>query len=123
MILYKKLKIIWIAVFAGLIAASLSKGSATAHGNGIDVFFHISIYSILSFIPLLIFKKRLTAFMVIIAIPPLSFIFEFIHGHFSGYGFEILDALYNNIGIILGILTASIIRLKKHYEIKQNGLP
>jgi len=118
--LYTKLKIIWLAVFASLVAASLSKNTSSALGIGIDALFHVSIYSILSFIPLLLFRKRFTVFIVTITIPPLSFLFESIHGFISGYGFENFDAFYNNIGIIIGIIAGSVIRLKKHYEKEQN---
>ncbi|WP_211340404.1 hypothetical protein [Prosthecochloris vibrioformis] len=50
------------------------------------------------------------------AIAPLGFFFEFIHGSVSGYGFKMLDAFFNNLGIVLGIAMALIIRIKQHYE-------
>jgi hypothetical protein len=111
-----KLKIIWFIVFLTLVATSLSKNTACRLGNGIDIILHISIYSILSFIPILLFRKRKIAFMATIAIAPISFLFEILHGTISGYGFENLDAFYNNIGIVIGIIAASTIRLKRHYE-------
>lgn len=111
-----KLKLLWLLVFTGLVAASLSKSTASAHGGLFELFFHVLIYSVLSFIPILLFRKRIIAFMVTIAIAPISFLFEILHGSVSGYGFENLDAFYNNVGIIIGIIAAAIIRLKKHYE-------
>jgi glycopeptide antibiotics resistance protein len=118
MLLSTKLKLIWIIVFLILIAASLSKNTGVAHGYGIDLIFHISIYALLSFIPILLFRKRIIAFMATIAIAPISFLFEVLHSMVNGYDFEHLDAFCNNIGIVIGIIAASIIRLKKHYESK-----
>ena len=54
--------------------------------------------------------------MATIAIAPISFLFEITHGMISGFGFQNFDALYNNVGIIIGIIAAAIIRLKIHYE-------
>ncbi len=112
-----KLITIWFIVFIGLVAASFSKTTASSAGNVFDILFHISIYTILSFIPILLFRKRIIAFMATIAIAPISFLFEILHGMITGDGFENLnlDAFYNNIGIIIGVITAAIIRIKMHY--------
>ncbi|MBZ4218573.1 MAG: hypothetical protein LAC69_00065 [Chlorobium sp.] len=53
--------------------------------------------------------------MVTIAIAPISFLFEILHGMATGYGFENLDAFFNNVGIIIGIIFAALIRIKTHY--------
>ena len=112
-----KLIITWIIVFIGLVAASFSKSTASSSGNLFDILFHISIYSILAFIPLLLFRKRIIAFMATIAIAPISFLFEILHGMITGDVFDNLnwDAFYNNIGIIIGVIAAAIIRIKMHY--------
>jgi len=112
-----KLLIIWIIVFIGLVAASFSRSTASAAGNVFDILFHISIYSILAFVPLLLFRKRIIAFMATLAIAPISFLFEILHGMITGDGFENLnlDAFYNNVGIIIGVIAAAIIRVKIHY--------
>jgi len=116
MLSQNKLKIAWIASFIVLLIASLSKGVDSSSAFGIDIFFHISIYAILAAVPLILIKKRFTAFMITMAIAPLGFFFEFIHGSVSGYGFKMLDAFFNNLGIVLGIAMALIIRIKQHYE-------
>lgn len=112
-----KLIIIWIIVFIGLVGATFSGNTASSEGNAFDILFHISIYTILAFVPILLFRKRIIAFMVTIAIAPISFLFEILHATITGDGFESLnlDALYNNLGIIMGIITAAIIRIKMHY--------
>ncbi len=114
--LYTKLKIIWIIVFTFLVTASLSKETGGFQLFGIDIIFHLIIYAVLSFIPIISIRKRLDAFMVTIAIAPLGILFEIIHGMITGYGFETLDAFYNNIGIMIGVLAATALRLKRHYE-------
>ena len=116
--LYTKLKIAWVIVFIFLVAASLSKSTASAHQFGIDLFFHIIFYGVLSAVPIITIHKRITAFMITIAIAPLGILFEILHGMTTGYGFENLDAFYNNVGIIIGIISASLLRMKKHYEQK-----
>jgi len=112
-----KLIIIWITVFIGLVAASFSRSTASSAGYIFDILFHISIYSILAFIPILLFRKRIIAFMVTIAIAPISFLFEILHGMMIGDVFDNLnwDAFYNNVGIITGVIAAAIIRIKLHY--------
>ncbi len=112
-----KLIIIWIIVFIGLVAASFSRSTASSAGNVFNILFHISIYSILAFVPILLFRKRIIAFMVTISIAPIGFLFEILHGTITGDGFENLnlDAFYNNIGITIGIIVAAIIRIKLHY--------
>ncbi len=111
-----KLKTVWVIVFTILVASSLSRNSASAQGRELDFIFHVSIYSILSFIPILLFRKRLIAFMVTIAIAPISFLFETLHGMVSGVDFQNVDAFFNNIGILFGIIAATILRLKRHYD-------
>ena len=112
-----KLIIIWIIVFIGLVAASFSRSTASSAGSVFNILFHISIYSILAFVPILLFRKRIIAFMVTISIAPIGFLFEILHGTITGDGFENLnlDAFYNNIGITIGIIVAAIIRIKLHY--------
>jgi len=112
-----KLIIIWIVVFIGLVGATFSRSTASSAGNMFDILFHISIYTILAFVPILLFRKRIIAFMVTIAIAPISFLFEMLHGMITGAGFENLnqDAFCNNIGIMIGIIVAALIRIKMHY--------
>lgn len=111
-----KLIIVWIIVFIGLVASSFSRSTASSAGDLFDILIHISIYSILAFIPILLFRKRIIAFMATIAIAPISIAFEFLHGIIAGDEFKNLDyAAYNNIGIIVGIIAAAIIRIKMHY--------
>lgn len=112
-----KLIIIWIIIFIGLIGATFSGSTASSTGDVFDILFHISVYAILAFVPILLFRKRIVAFMVTIAIAPIGFLLQWAHVTITTGNFEnlILDALYNNMGIIIGISVAAIIRIKMHY--------
>ena len=113
-----KLKIAWLATILLLVTASLSPGSKAAHAFSFDILFHIGAYALLSAIPIIVFRKRLYASITAIAIAPLAFLFETIHGSITGYGFEMLDALYNNIGILIGFICGIFIRLRQHFDNK-----
>ena len=65
---------------------------------------------------MVLFRKRKTAILLSLAVAPLSFLFELMHGIVSEWGFEYLDALANNIGIIAGITAGIFVRLKQHYK-------
>ena len=113
---HAKLLSFWFLLIAMLFTASFLTVTAIFHELNIDIIFHILVYSILSFLPMLIFRKRKTAFLLSLAVAPLSFLFESMHSIISGWGFEFLDALANNIGIIAGITVGLFVRLKKHFE-------
>ncbi len=111
-----KLLRFWIIIIAMVFAGSFLTMTAIFHVLKIDLILHILIYGILSFLPLLIFRKRKTAFLISLAIAPLSFLFESMHSIISGWPFEYLDAFANNVGVIAGMTAGLLVRLKKHYE-------
>lgn len=116
-----KLKAVWIASLILLIAASFTKGVDPKHALGLDVLFHIGIYAILAAVPLCVMRKRLASFIVTISVAPLSFFFETLHGSVTGWGFEMLDAFYNNMGISLGIVIGLLVRMKQHFANEQKS--
>ncbi|QEQ57664.1 hypothetical protein EKD00_07740 [Chlorobium phaeovibrioides] len=111
-----KLKTAWLAAFILLLTASFSPGTDSSRVFGLDIVFHLGIYAILAAAPLIALKKRLTAFLVALAIAPLGLLFETMHGSTTGYGFKMMDAFYNNLGITVGMITGIMVRLKHHYE-------
>jgi hypothetical protein len=111
-----KLLRFWLILIAIVVTSSFLTVTAIFHVLNIDIILHILIYCILSFIPMIVFRKRKTAFLLSLAIAPLSFLFESMHSIASGWGFEYFDAFANNIGIIIGITVGLLVRLKKHYE-------
>jgi hypothetical protein len=112
----EKLLSVWLILIAILFASSFLTMTAIFHVLNIDIVFHILIYSILAYIPMLAFRQRKTAILLSLAVAPLSFLFELIHSMAGEWGFEYLDALANNIGIIAGITAGVFVRLKKHYK-------
>ena len=112
----EKLLSFWLILIAILFASSFLTMTAVFHVLNIDIILHILVYSILAYTPMIAFRKRKTAILLSLAVAPLSFLFEFIHSIASGWGFEYLDALANNIGIIAGMTAGIFVRLKKHYK-------
>jgi hypothetical protein len=106
----------WLILIALVLTGSFLTTTAIFHVLNIDIIIHMFIYSVLSFLPMIIFRKRKTALLLSLAVAPLSFFFELLHGYESGWGFEWLDAFANNIGIMIGITVGLLVRLKKHFE-------
>ncbi|TCD48549.1 hypothetical protein [Chlorobium sp. N1] len=120
MSLQNKLKAAWLGALLLLIAASLSQGVDSKNAFGLDILFHIGIYAVLSAVPLIVLRKRFSAFIVTLAVAPLGFFFEAVHGSMTGYGFKMVDALYNNLGVTIGVVAGLIIRMKQHLAHRQD---
>lgn len=112
----EKLLSFWLILIAILFASSFLTMTAVFHVLNIDIVLHVIIYSILAYTPMIVFRKRKTAVLLSLAVAPLSFLFELIHSIAGGWGFEYLDALANNIGIIAGMTAGIFVRLKNHYK-------
>lgn len=113
---HEKLLSVWLIIIAILFVSSFLTVTAIFHVLKIDIVFHFFIYSILAYIPMIAFRKRKTAILLSLAVAPLSFFFESMHSFISGWSFEYLDALVNNIGIIAGMTAGIFVRLKNHYK-------
>ncbi|MCF8383075.1 MAG: hypothetical protein K9G39_05695 [Chlorobium sp.] len=102
-----------------LVLAAGSLMPFTPGGLGIlfiDPIIHIALYAILSFVPMVLLDNRKAAFLVSSAIMPLGYLLETLHMIVSDNGFNALYALFNNIGVLLGMATGFIMRLKHHYN-------
>ncbi len=113
---HEKLLSVWLILIAILFVSSFLTLTGIFHVLKIDIVFHILVYSILAYIPMIAFRKRKTAILLSLAIAPLSFFFESMHSIISGWGFEYLDAFVNNIGIMTGMTAGIFVRLKNHYK-------
>lgn len=82
----------------------------------LDTLVHLVLYSMLSFIPLVLFRSRKTAFLFSIAMTPIGYLLELLHMMVMGSDFSVINALANNVGVIAGIAAGFIVRLKSHYE-------
>ncbi|NTV92105.1 MAG: hypothetical protein HGA72_02140 [Chlorobiaceae bacterium] len=82
----------------------------------LDTLAHLALYSMLSFIPLVLFRSRKTAFLFSLAMTPIGYLLEMLHMMVTGTNFSAINALSNNAGVVAGIAAGFIVRLKGHYE-------
>ncbi|UZJ41335.1 hypothetical protein OO006_13485 [Prosthecochloris sp. SCSIO W1101] len=117
----KKMTGYWLASLVLILAGSLIPFNAIiANFYGLDTLAHVILYSVLSFVPMVLLADRKNAFLASIAITPLGYLFETINVVVTGEPFHALNALANNAGVILGIATGFVVRLKNHYEMEKN---
>ncbi|UZJ39351.1 hypothetical protein OO185_05315 [Prosthecochloris sp. SCSIO W1102] len=111
----------WLVSLVLILAGSLIPFNAIiANFYGLDTLAHIILYSVLSFVPMVLLADRKTAFLASIAITPLGYLFETINVVVTGEPFHALNALANNAGVILGIAAGFVVRLNNHYEMEKN---
>jgi len=82
----------------------------------IDTVLHLILYSILSFIPMILFKSRKNAFLLSIAMTPIGYLLETLHILVTEENFSAINVLANNVGVLAGIATGFTVRLKHHYS-------
>jgi VanZ family protein len=109
--LFFRPKFVWVISFALLCTASVTHGISPQKAHGIDILFHLVIYSILSCMSVMLVKGRKAPYLTAIVMVLAGLFFEIMHGKITGFGFEPLDAIYNNIGIFLGIITGVLFKL------------
>ena len=82
----------------------------------IDTLLHLILYSMLSFIPMILFNSRKTAFLLSLGMTPVGYLLETLHISVTEENFSAINVLANNAGVIAGIATGFIVRLKCHYS-------
>ncbi len=82
----------------------------------LDTLAHMILYSILSLIPMILFKNRKTAFLLAIGMTPIGYILEMLHMMVTQESFSAINVLANNTGDLAGIALGFIVRLKRHYS-------
>ena len=113
----RSLLIYWIVVLCMLFTASFMPLPAIIHNIFlIDTLLHLILYSVLSFIPMILFKSRKTAFLLSLAMTPVGYLFETMHILVTEENFSAINVLANNIGVLAGIATGFVVRLKCHYS-------
>ena len=65
---------------------------------------------------MILFKSRKTAFLLSIAMMPAGYLIEILHIVVTVENFNAINALANNTGVLAGIATGFIVRLKRHYS-------
>ncbi len=107
----------WIMVLFLLFIGSFMPLSAIIHNFLlIDTLTHLILYSILSFIPMILFKSRKNAFLLSLAMTPIGYLLETLHILVTEENFSAINVLANNAGVLAGIATGLIVRIKNHYS-------
>jgi hypothetical protein len=108
MVHIRNIGFIWTAAFAMLILASVTRGQTWFKLFGIDIMFHIGIYTVIAFLSILLFRKFETIVLPVSVMMVSALFFEILHGTINGYGFEDGDYLLNNLGIFIGTVAAVV---------------
>ena len=82
----------------------------------LDTLAHLILYTMLSFIPMILFQCRKTAFLLAIAMTSIGYVLETFHIMVTDESFSAINVLANNIGVLAGIAVGFIVRLKNHYS-------
>ena len=113
----RSLLIYWILLLVLLFIGSFMPLSTIVHHFFmIDTLLHLILYSVLSFIPMILFKSRKNAFLLSLAMTPIGYLFETMHTFVTEENFSAINVLANNIGVLAGIATGFIVRLKCHFS-------
>ena len=107
----------WVVALLLLFAGSILPSPPIIHSlMAIDTIVHLLLYAFLALVPMVLLHSRKTAFLASIAITPLGYILENIYTLITGNSLNVMNALANNIGSLVGIGVGFIIRLNNHYE-------
>ena len=112
----RSILIYWLLVLFLLFIGSFIPLTAIIHHFFLlDTIIHMILYSVLSFIPIILFKSRKNAFLLSLAMTPIGYLYETIHIFVTEESFNAINVLANNTGVLAGIVTGFIVRLKRHY--------
>jgi hypothetical protein len=106
MVQIRKIGFIWMAAFTILMLASVTRGYSSLKVFGIDIMFHIGIYTVVAFLTIMLFRNFETIIVPVSVMIVSALFFEILHGTINGYGFENGDYLLNNLGILVGTAVA-----------------
>ena len=113
----RSLLIYWMLGLVLLFIGCFMPISAIVHNIFfIDTLLHLILYSMLSFIPMILFNSRKTAFLLSLGMTPVGYLLETLHISVTEENFSAINVLANNAGVIAGIATGFIVRLKCHYS-------
>ncbi|NTW10690.1 MAG: hypothetical protein HGA26_04945 [Chlorobiaceae bacterium] len=111
----------WLISLGLLTAGSFVPFSGIIHNFFmIDTILHLFLCGSVSFISMILFRKRKTAFLLSFAVTPFGYLLEIFHSFLSGDGFNALNAMANNAGVLAGIAAGFLLRLKNHYLRSEN---
>jgi len=112
-----KLKTWWIVTFIMAVAGAFVPVPELRYGFFmIDTLVHLTLFTILAFIPMILFKSRKNTFLLAISMAPLGYLLENLHMMVTGDSFNAVNVLANNAGVLVGIAAGVVMRLKNHYR-------
>ena len=115
-----KLRSWWLVVFITAVTGSFVPAPQFRYGFFmIDTLVHLALFTILAFIPMIFIRRRKTTFLLALSMAPVGYLLENLHVMVTGDGFNAVNALANNLGVLAGIGTGFVMRLKCHYRRKQ----
>lgn len=102
----------WVGIVFVVIGSILPQGSLTAENNvmGVDKLARIGLFFFLAFIPAAFFTSGKLGLCVSTSMAPLGFILELAQKYFPARHFSAEDIIANNIGTVMGIGLALLIR-------------
>ncbi len=109
--------ILWVSGILFVIIISLIPHGSLSEINtvtGVDKIARIVVFSILSFIPAAFFSSIKFGLCMATSIAPFGFLLELAQKYFPARHFSPEDIIANNIGTIIGILAALVIRIIFH---------
>jgi len=112
-LLEKPGRFLWGVGIATLVIGSLiPKAGFTSVDTrfGIDKLIRIIAFELLAFYPVAFFRSIKIGLIMASCLAPLGFLLEYVQKHVPGRTFSPQDMIANNIGTILGILLAVVIR-------------
>ncbi|MFK5951474.1 MAG: VanZ family protein [Desulfobacterium sp.] len=113
----RPLIVLWITGIAFVVVSSLIPQASLSDNNsnmGIDKLARLITFGFLGFFPIAFFSSIKFGFCVSSSMPALGFLLELMQRYVPGRHFSPEDIIANNIGAVLGIIVAIIIRTLFH---------
>ncbi len=111
--LSKPLTVLWIGGVLALVVLSLIPQAGIGEietGFGKDKVLRVAVFFILAFYPAAFFSSIRIGLITSTSIAPLGFLLELFQKYVPGRNFSPEDMIANNVGAVLGILLALVIR-------------
>ncbi len=113
----RPLILLWVAGIAFVVITSLIPQARLSNGNsivGVDKLARLITFGFLGFFPIAFFSSIKFGFCVASSMPALGFVLELMQRYVPGRHFSPEDIIANNIGTVIGIMVAVVIRLIFH---------
>jgi VanZ family protein len=102
---------LWLAAVAAVVCGSLLPGSAFRHIPSFnDKLVHFLGYTVLALIPVALLELPVVGMALAAGMIPMGISIEFLQRLVPGRSFEIADMLANSLGVLTGILAATMLR-------------